>query len=182
MKRDLPAALAQSHNTVTVSSRAIDVGYANTKFTVGRKKVNGETVIVADLFPSITAVLPKGRPFERKAGTRASDGCLTEIDGVLHFAGRGVPMHLKGSQPRHVLPNYCMTPAYMALMHGAMHYMLEDVGNTRSTPFVRSAPLSHSDQTCDQFGQRSACSRFEARRSIAPNADSARCRSRCQRA
>lgn len=131
MKRDLPAALAQSHNTVTVSSRAIDVGYANTKFTVGRKKVNGETVIVADLFPSITAVLPKGRPFERKAGTRASDGCLTEIDGVLHFAGRGVPMHLKGSQPRHVLPNYCMTPAYMALMHAAMHYMLEDVGNPR---------------------------------------------------
>lgn len=129
MKPDANTRNTAVQPTVTVSARAIDVGYANTKFTVGRKKINDKAVIVADLFPSITATLPKGRPFVRVPGSRGSDGCLTEIDGVLHFAGRGVPMHLKGSQPRHVLNSYCTTPAYMALMHGAMHYMLEDVGN-----------------------------------------------------
>ena len=38
-------------------------------------------------------------------------------------------MHLKGIQPRHVMKDYCTSPAYLALMRGAMHYMLEDAGN-----------------------------------------------------
>ena len=121
MKRDA--------NILSVPARAIDVGYANTKFTCGRKLVNGKSMVHADLFSSITATLRPGAPFMHAPGTRGADGCISEIDGVPHFAGRGVEMHLRGIQHRHVMKDYCTSPSYLALMHGAMHYMLEDAGN-----------------------------------------------------
>lgn len=121
MKRDT--------NIISVPARAIDVGYANTKFTFGRKSVNGVSLVHADLFPSITATLRPGATFMHAPGTLGADGCISTIEGVPHFAGRGVEMHLKGVQPRHVMKDYCTSPSYLALMRGAMHYMLEDVGN-----------------------------------------------------
>ena len=36
-----------------VGVRAIDVGYSNVKFTLGRKEANGASTIVTGLFPSI---------------------------------------------------------------------------------------------------------------------------------
>ncbi|MDZ4123659.1 MAG: ParM/StbA family protein [Hydrogenophaga sp.] len=121
MKRDT--------NITSVPARAIDVGYANTKFTCGRKQVNGINMVHADLFPSITATLRPNATFMHAPGTHGADGCISEVNGVPHFAGRGVDMHLKGVQPRHVMKDYCTSPSYLALMRGAMHYMLEDAGN-----------------------------------------------------
>lgn len=121
MKRDT--------NITSVQARAIDVGYANTKFTCGRKSVNGINMIHADLFPSITATLRPGATFMHAPGSDGADGCCSEVDGVPYFAGRGVDMHLKGIQPRHVMKDYCTSPSYLALMRGAMHYMLVDAGN-----------------------------------------------------
>ncbi|MCV0438960.1 MAG: ParM/StbA family protein [Hydrogenophaga sp.] len=129
MKRDLPLAYGAPRASITVATRAIDVGYANTKYTLGRKVIFNEAMIETGTFPSIAASIPRSRKLEYKPGDQASDGCLTEIDGALYFAGKGVAMHLKGSQPRHVLADYSTTPNYLALMHGAMHYMLEDAGN-----------------------------------------------------
>lgn len=123
MKRDT--------NIISVPARAIDVGYANTKFTCGRKNVNGMNLVCADLFPSITATLRPGATFMHAPGTFGADGCISTVDGVPHFAGRGVEMHLKGVQPRLVMKDYCTSPAYLSLMRGAMHYMLEDIGNPR---------------------------------------------------
>lgn len=123
MKRDA--------HLITVPARAIDVGYANTKFTCGHKVARGVPIIHADLFPSITATLRAGATFRHAPGTLGADGCISEIDGVPHFAGRGVEMHLKGLQPRHVMKDYCTSPSYLALMRGAMHYMLVDEGNPK---------------------------------------------------
>ncbi len=129
MKRDLPLTHVPVPTTVTVGTRAIDVGYANTKFTLGRKMINGQAALATDTFPSVAATPSKSKRIEYVPNHLGSDGCLTEIGGAQYFAGRGVGMHLSGTQTRHVLADYCTTPDYMALMHGAMHYMLEEAGN-----------------------------------------------------
>ncbi|QHE75484.1 ParM/StbA family protein [Hydrogenophaga sp. PBL-H3] len=116
---------------ITVPARAIDVGYANTKFTCERKRVQGQNIIRAGLFPSITGQLQPGASFLHAPGTLGADGCITDVDGVQHFAGLGVTMHLRGIQPRHVMADYCTSPPYLALVHGALHYMLEDEGNPK---------------------------------------------------
>ena len=75
---------------ITVPARAIDVGYANTKFTCERKRVQGQNIIRAGLFPSITGQLQPGASFLHAPGTLGADGCITDVDGVQHFAGLGV--------------------------------------------------------------------------------------------
>ena len=55
--RNLERPMKRDAHLITVPARAIDVGYANTKFTCGHKVARGVPIIHADLFPSITATL-----------------------------------------------------------------------------------------------------------------------------
>jgi plasmid segregation protein ParM len=122
MKRDFP----MTH----VPARAIDVGYANTKYTCGRDDTDGSSIQVG-MFPSVAATLLPGATFLHKPGTLGANGCVSEIDGVPYFVGKGVQMHLRGMHSRHVMKDFSKSPQHLALVHGAMHYMLEAEGNPK---------------------------------------------------
>lgn len=112
--------------SVRVGARAIDVGYCNVKYTLGRKVEAESSSIAAGMFP---ALAPRVTKQQLHGGMSAADGCLVEINGITHFVGTGAVYCSSGSEPRHVLANYSGTDKYLAQMRGGMHYMLLDQGS-----------------------------------------------------
>ena len=77
MKRDSTSA--------EVDVRAIDVGYFNTKYTLGERTGNE---IKAAMFQSLAPRQETSRGVENETKTTA-DGCWVSIAGVNYFVGRG---------------------------------------------------------------------------------------------
>ena len=120
MKSDAP---------VVVDVRAADVGYFSTKLTLGRKLTADSSSIATAIFPSLAPRLSAGMsPTSALSGK--PDGCVVNVGGAHYFVGRDVILHCSGREPREVLENYSSSEKYMALMHGAFHYMFVDAGAT----------------------------------------------------
>lgn len=114
MNRDL--------SNVHVGARAIDVGYSNVKFTVGRESVDGMVRIGTDLMPSLAPRL-SSNVMMQSPGTKAADGCIIDLNGVRYFVGRGAVFNSTGVEPRPILTDYATTDKYLALTRGALNYM-----------------------------------------------------------
>ena len=113
---------------VRVGARAVDVGYFNTKYTLGRKEAGQNVEIAVGMFPSLAPRLASN-VMMHSPGTSTADGTVVTIGGVRYFVGRGAVFNSTGMESRPVLPDYSMTDKYLALLRGALNYMLVDAGN-----------------------------------------------------
>lgn len=120
MNRNLPI--------VRVGARAIDVGYFNVKYNLGRGFSAGNAVINTGLMPSLAPRLSSLVTMQ-SPGTMAADGCIAEIDGVRYFVGSGAVFNSSGVEPRPILPDYAMSDKYLALVRGALNYMAQAEGS-----------------------------------------------------
>ena len=119
--------MIRDHNTVRVAARAIDVGYFNTKFTLGRRPHGDSSIIATRMVPSLAPMLSK----EALAGTRTSqqmEGCAVEVDGAHYYVGPDATHNMSAMEPRSISEDYCMTAEYLALVRGALHAMSMDAG------------------------------------------------------
>ncbi|MGE3348569.1 MAG: ParM/StbA family protein [Ramlibacter sp.] len=112
-------------SSVRVAARALDVGYCNVKYTLGRKVAMDKSSIATGMFPALSPRVTKQHGL---GGMSSADGCLVEVNGITHFVGAGAVYCSSGSEPRHVLANYSSTDKYLAQMRGGMYYMLLDQG------------------------------------------------------
>lgn len=119
MKRD--------HNAVRVAVRAVDVGYFNTKFTLGRKVRGDTSEIRTRLIPSLAPMLTK-ESLATARGSQKMDGCAVEVDGAFYYVGRDATHNISAMEPRSVTEDYCITAEYMALVRGVLHSMAVDAG------------------------------------------------------
>lgn len=120
--------MIRDRDPVHTAARAVDVGYFNVKFTCGRKQKGDSLPIATGMFPSVAAQLRSAADFHAPAAKRA-DGCEVEVDGVRYFVGNEVEYNSTGAEVRPVAEDYAVTGRYLALMRGALHYMLVDAGN-----------------------------------------------------
>lgn len=118
----------KSDATVTVDVRAIDVGYFSTKLSLGRVIGPGGMSVATHIFPSLAPRLPAGMS-PKSALNNRPDGTVVNVDGVDYFVGRDAVLYSSGREPREVLPDYCLSDKYMALVRGAFHYMAKHEGN-----------------------------------------------------
>lgn len=115
--------MKQDLKPTTVAVRAIDVGYSNTKFTIGRAMVDGANKIQVALFPSLAPEAAKESG--GKDVGESADVCLVTVGDHTYAVGPNSYLHAGVLEPRTIDPNYCATDKYKALMLGAMHYMAE---------------------------------------------------------
>lgn len=115
----------KSDTPVVVDVRAIDVGYFSTKLTLGRKIVGDSATIGTMLFPSLAPSLPAGVTANTALQTKP-DGCVVVAGEVEYFVGRDAILFSSGREPREVLADYSQTEKYLALLRGALHYMMVD--------------------------------------------------------
>lgn len=120
--------MIRDHDPVHTAARAVDVGYFNTKYTLGRKQVGGDLPIATGMFPSLAPQLRSATDFDTPAAKKA-DGCVIEVEGVRYFVGNEAVFNSTGAEPRPVAEDYALTARYLALLRGALHYMLVDAGN-----------------------------------------------------
>lgn len=114
MKRD--------QNAVRVAARAVDVGYFNVKFTLGRKQSGDATTIATGLFPALAPSLATNVIMDGKTGVDAA-GCIVCIGGINYVVGTHAALHSGGRDPRPIDEGYCMSDKYLALLRGALNYM-----------------------------------------------------------
>lgn len=118
----------RDHSVVRLGARAIDVGYYNVKFTLGRQQVGGSNPIGVEMFPALAPMLLAGVDGDRHSPSRQPDGCAVRVDGVDYFVGKDVEFNTRGGDPRGIATDYCLTSKYMALTHGALHYIAANAG------------------------------------------------------
>ena len=118
MKRDL--------NTQTVAVRAIDVGYFQTKFTLGRER-SAKAPIRTDSFPSLA---PQVEPAGMQTSTLAPahKGKIIRVRDLDYFVGTDARYFASTSQPRTISESYSETAAYWALTYGALDQMASKAG------------------------------------------------------
>lgn len=116
MKRDLTPG--------RVVTRAIDVGYHNTKFTLGKRLGN---TIAAGIFPSLAPRAETNRLMDTSP-PQSADGCFVCIGSVDYFVGKASNLHVSPDEPRLLNEDYSITDKYLAMARGAMHYMSVDEG------------------------------------------------------
>lgn len=122
--------LPQLSPVVRVTARAADVGYFNTKFSLGRGGLGPAAgQVTTGLFPSLAPRLAHRHEIQ-SPGTATPDGCIAEIDGARYFVGAGAESRTTGHDARHVLRDYCLSNEYLALLRGALYYMALDAGAT----------------------------------------------------
>ena len=105
--------------------RAVDVGYFNTKFTLGIGE--DETTIKTDLFPSL-AVRLGSRDVKAMPGAERANACCVVVNDKPFWVGLDVAENASGVEPRPVLDDYSSSDQYLALLRGALHYMLRATG------------------------------------------------------
>ena len=111
--------MKQKHNVV----RAIDVGYFNTKYSLGRKAQDDGSVVATGLMPSIVTMMTKEACIAaRQSQTLA--GYAVEVEDVCYYVGGDAP----AMQPIPVLEDYATSAAYLALVRGSLHAMADDAG------------------------------------------------------
>lgn len=103
--------------------RAVDVGYGNTKFTVGM--LDGGLDSICDFFPSLTP-MALHNDFSRAIG-RQRDTLKIEIAGETYECGKDVRLALGGGSHDRVLDeDFCLSNRYLALVRAALGYMSLD--------------------------------------------------------
>ena len=115
----------KSDTTTVVDVRAVDVGYFNTKLSLGRKFINGIPGISTLMFPSLAPRLAAGVT-PTMALQKKPDGVWAEVGSAVYFVGKDSPTFISGREPREVLPDYSTSEKYLALLRGAFHYMYQD--------------------------------------------------------
>lgn len=124
MKRD--------QNAVRVDARAVDVGYFNVKYTLGRRQCGNSTSIATGLFPALAPSLATNVIMDGKTGADAA-GCIVCIDGINHYVGAHAALHSGGRDPRPIDEGYCLSDKYLALFRGALNYMAVEEQATELT-------------------------------------------------
>ncbi len=120
--------MIRDRDPVHTAARAVDVGYFNTKFTLGRKQMGDELPIATSVFPSLAPQLRSTADLDIPAAKKA-DGCVVEVEDVRYFVGNQAVYNSTGAEPRPVGEDYALTGRYLALLRGALHYVLVDAGN-----------------------------------------------------
>lgn len=114
MQRDVPA--------VSVGVRAVDVGYFNVKYTLGRKLVSGANKIATGLFPALAPRITT-KAVMKDAGV---DACIVNVGGADYIVGPGAVNYTSSSEQQAFDLDYSVSDRYHALMVGALNYMAED--------------------------------------------------------
>ena len=127
----------RDHEPVYTAVRGVDVGYFGVKYTLGRKQKGDDVPIAAAMFPALAPRLQSAADYETPAARKA-DGCVVEVGGARYFVGREAALNSTASEPRPVLEDYALTPRYMALFRGGLHYMLVDAGNPKELTIGRA--------------------------------------------
>ena len=136
--------MSHQRSVVELGPRAVDVGYFNVKYTLGRKQVDGSWPIATGMFPSLAPRLATHQAGDIP-GSRKVDGCTVDVDGVTYFVGREAEFNCSGVEPRVVAEDYSVTAKYLALLRGALFYMAEDAGEAqdmRISHLVVGLPLN----------------------------------------
>ena len=98
-------------------TRAIDIGYGNTKYVAARS----EREIRCAMFPSLA---PPASRLELSTGMITTrDTVAIEIEGIQYEVGPGARLGLKAHHTRILHGDYVNTPEYLALLRGALSYM-----------------------------------------------------------
>lgn len=106
--------------TKTKAARAVDVGYGNTKFTVGM--IDQDLDSICEMFPSLTPTALQN-DFSRAIGQQR-DTHKVEISGETYECGKEVHLALGGGSHDRVLDeNFCLSNRYLALVRAALAYM-----------------------------------------------------------
>jgi len=116
MQRDL--------NTQTVAVRAIDVGYFQTKLTLGRER-SAKASILTDSFPSLA---PQADPLQGASFMAAHKGKILSVGDLAFFVGHDAKYFASASEPRTISEGYSETAAYKALTYGALDQMASKAG------------------------------------------------------
>lgn len=95
--------------------RAIDVGYGNTKLTLG---TGGK--LRCSHFPSVAPAAPSD-PRAGLGGRRKT--AVVHLDGLFYEVGPDASLAVDVYQTRQMHDHYCETPEYLALVRGALHFM-----------------------------------------------------------
>ena len=101
-------------------ARAIDVGYGNTKFVTLLQQES----IQCGMFPSIAPQASSGPDLSGGLMQRRNT-VVVEVDGVKYEVGKDARLAQDASHGRVLDPDYSMTDTHMALIRGALHYMLQ---------------------------------------------------------
>jgi plasmid segregation protein ParM len=115
----------RDHSITDLGIRAVDVGYFNVKYTLGRKQVDESWPIATGIFPAMAPRLATNTPRE-SFGSAKLDGFVVEVDGVHYFVGRDFSFTSTGIEPRPIAEGYCTTAKYLAQLRGALQYMAQD--------------------------------------------------------
>ena len=116
MNRDVPV--------VTVGVRAVDVGYRNVKYSLGRKLVGGVNTIATGLFPAVAPRLATKNMMQDPG----IDACIANVGGSDYIVGPSAIDHTSVSEQQAFDLEYSATDRYHALMLGALNYMGDDAG------------------------------------------------------
>jgi PRTRC genetic system protein D len=116
MNRDVPV--------VAVGVRAVDVGYFNLKYSLGRKLVGGANTIATSLFPALAPRLTT-KEVMKDPGV---DACIVNVRGADYIVGPDSVDHTSPSDQQAFDLEYSATDRYHALMLGALNYMADDAG------------------------------------------------------
>lgn len=125
--------------------RSIDVGYGNVKYVVGHADLDKE--VVCGLFPA-RALLPTTGDISAVQGTMR-DTILVQVNSQLFEVGNKILDALPTNAPiAHRVADYSMSPEYMALVTGALHYMYDGLpGNEKVIDvLVLGLPVNTYDQ------------------------------------
>ena len=120
-----PEAMMNKDPVTTVGARAIDVGYFNVKYTLGRKATGDHSGVATGLFPALAPMLKTGS-VRSLADAPAADGCMVSVGSIGYFVGAGAVHHGKGIEPRSIDADYSSSDKYLALLRGALFYMATD--------------------------------------------------------
>lgn len=148
--------MKQDHPPVEVAVRALDVGYFNTKYTLGRALRGDQSPIQVSLFPSLAPALAD-TDMVGASSTAEANVCLVRVNGVAYAVGPGALTLTGGSEPRSIESNYCMTDKYHALTLGALDYMAAAAGASLEFvigTLVVGLPLNTYLQFSDALAQR----------------------------
>ena len=113
--------------TIDLGARAVDVGYCNVKYTLGRAHEGNSQPVRTGLFPALAPRLAAAR-VASDPGSQKIDGCSVDVAGVEYFVGRDAQYNGSNLEPRTIAPEYCTTGKYLALLRGALNEMGEAAG------------------------------------------------------
>jgi len=145
--------MEREQGVVSVSTRAIDVGYFNVKGTLGQSSTDE---ISCFCFPALAPQINQDKQLT-SSGTSDGDGCLVKIDGITYFVGKDVVLNSSGHESRPVMDDYSVSAKYLALLRGALHYMAVDAGATKELTIdhlVLGLPLNTYKVYKDQLHAR----------------------------